>query len=1253
MRANTNPVPLAGDLLLAHELAHTIQQRGALMEAPAAGGMESDATLSAIGVVLPGSGFEAAPALRGGLGLRRCGTGEEPAPSTVSEEEYTKTITELRQAYKRRKALQDGQGTPAELTEVDGNITRLLAKVRGWGVQLSDRQLQRAVESGDDVRESIGKPLELVDPEDMAERGFFMVTPPGEPTVGRTYELTAQGPLQMLSDGSTTRSYGGHWYVKKPGESAIHGLEGWTGATHSWTLDAAGEWEFVVQVHLGGQDTGWLSKTVTVVDPAKLAEEKLNKINPSDLTQFYAGLEYQHLLNIHGGVVDQQFGTGTAYISLEGVNPADYKGTNILDIPNNIYTAHPATGVTATAWQWSAVPADWSPYATHENFSGTRRVVRGREAIDLGTGTTARWLPVYSGIVEIYCAMTDATGAVTEARYRQVGLTSSESEKNKKFQSYASDARDELKKIREDTAVYVAGVHVAKDTGTPTELTLFLGTEASGSGMKLLDVTPAVPRRDYGGADFAAALQSFNSGNSYPEGNIRLRIPQNKLGVTVQDWTLETHGASMATRLSTVWGWESLGLAGLGVLAAIVPGAEPLAPVFFMASAGLGAASAGAALYQQSFEPHPDGLQVAINVVSLAGSLLGLAGAANILRAGPRLAALTKVGRFVLYTGFVTDAVGGVLILAQGAEEIAAILDGPGSADAKSGAITRILAGLLLNGTMLAWGARDLGKTRRAVTDVLGTTVSSGISTTEMHMLSVLEGPSLARLRGAPLEEVQSVAALIREDPVRASSLVERYGEQFVIGARSHPGSLEELAQALQVGAPEAAGTRGTYGPAVAGKPRPAYEEVPSIGKFGSLSPSTLSDRVVQTFTKSGSPEFIPLAKGAKLRPLPSGGGKPTNFELVIPAEGPRAEMIVPVSIETTATRPTSVHGAETGPARMEIRSRKDNAGVTQYDATIEVHENLAKTDVGFAVGHELDELALIAASGKTGTDITAQKRASLLRAQTLDPTAPVPATTFHDTAQARDFKNFVDKRVPAGGRAPGFAMPDDVVTRALDMGFGNTAFLEEKLSLLRSAGVDPDMLERLRTMAYGAEASAAIPAKSPLASSKLIGHLLHEEGGSNKSPVGGLHLDSAVLAHQAELVAKNEPIHLLLTADSPRTAGGVTYKAYEQWVWKGGGAPGPRPTAPAGVAGANVGGWVLAVEPKTTFNSLVPFVTEAQAAWDVWRAANPTASGANVAWQAAAGSGRQTMGGYVDLSGPNVDMRSAYPVRTGGLASW
>ena len=61
------PGTMAGDLLLAHEIAHTIQQRSATVEGPAED-LEADATLSAIGAMMPESGVEAKPAMHGGLG---------------------------------------------------------------------------------------------------------------------------------------------------------------------------------------------------------------------------------------------------------------------------------------------------------------------------------------------------------------------------------------------------------------------------------------------------------------------------------------------------------------------------------------------------------------------------------------------------------------------------------------------------------------------------------------------------------------------------------------------------------------------------------------------------------------------------------------------------------------------------------------------------------------------------------------------------------------------------------------------------------------------------------------------------------------------------------------------------------------------------------------------------------------------------------------------------------------------------------
>jgi len=137
--------------------------------------------------------------------------------------------------------------------------------------------------------------------------------------------------------------------------------------------------------------------------------------------------------------------------------------------------------------------------------------------------------------------------------------------------------------------------------------------------------------------------------------------------------------------------------------------------------------------------------------------------------------------------------------------------------------------------------------------------------------------------------------------------------------------------------------------------------------------------------------------------------------------------------------------------------------------------------------------------------------------------------------------------------------------------------------------------------------------------------------------------------------VSSNKPLHLVLvpTADSPRVAGSVTYHAYEQWVWKGGGAPGPRPTTPGRAAGARFGGWVLAAEPKTTFSDVSAFLIEADKAWRTWTAAHTPAPGTNILWNQAMPGGIM-IAGYVNVSRTGSFTHiSVYPYRTGGLSHW
>ena len=168
------PGTLAGDLLLAHELAHTIQQRGATVESSATDAHELDATRAALGAIFPETDLGSAPRFRSGLSLRRCGTGEEPAPEGVSEKEYADTIAELMQLYAKQAELD--KSSP-EQAKIDQRIRELSARVWGWGVQLSDKQLRRAVESGEDVRAKIGKPFAIDADEDTAKTSPASVVP--------------------------------------------------------------------------------------------------------------------------------------------------------------------------------------------------------------------------------------------------------------------------------------------------------------------------------------------------------------------------------------------------------------------------------------------------------------------------------------------------------------------------------------------------------------------------------------------------------------------------------------------------------------------------------------------------------------------------------------------------------------------------------------------------------------------------------------------------------------------------------------------------------------------------------------------------------------------------------------------------------------------------------------------------------------------------------------------------------------------
>lgn len=627
---------------------------------------------------------------------------------------------------------------------------------------------------------------------EMRRLGWDIRAPLGG-VVGQDYRL------ELVSPGAQQPAYVApghvgpiaHWFVIRPDETEAAHRGQQISAVHTRTLDAEGTWTFVAAIYLPQNRVGFMEHRVVVRRPNVVAAEKLAAVKPVTVTEFLIKLGLQDVQNIRVGLADQRF--APAYIELHGENPAHV--ARAPNLPANVYTAHPAEGQSPVRYQWLAVPEDISGYPHKARFEKRRRFIDGRDGFDLGSGRQAGWtLSSETGVVQIYCQMFGADGTMlAEATYRQVVLADAEFKRVERFRTYMADVRSALSQLREPS-VFVPAVHLATESGAVTELSFFLGRATESEELILVDLTPGVPRREYRAPDWEALLTTFAHGNSYPPGHIRLRVPSNPFDIAKQDWEVETSGASIATRLSTAWGWASLALAGLGALASVT--APPLAPVFFVASGVVGAASAAASLYQRSHESQQSPLGIAIDLAALAGSLIGAAGAANILRHGPRIAAATRTGQFVLYTGWATDLMGGVFMAVEGAAQIAEILDSPQSQDARVSAVVRILSGMLLNGSLLAWGARDLEATRGAIGGALGPEIAHGLQSHEIHALSLLDQSVLARL--GTIEDTRAVAALIREDPVKAGRLIQLHGgSQFVQSARGHSGGLEALSEVL------------------------------------------------------------------------------------------------------------------------------------------------------------------------------------------------------------------------------------------------------------------------------------------------------------------------------------------------------------------------------------------------------------------------------------------------------------------------
>lgn len=588
-----------------------------------------------------------------------------------------------------------------------------------------------------------------------------------EVAVGMTVAFGLRSRVETIPQSSP---YAKDWVVTEP-DGHVYPISTQQDLRAHVTFTKPGSHTIEAAYRIGDNRFVFIRTTRQATDPAALLDAAVGRLARTPTTEgLTAGLERRHLELARYGLKDQSM-LGVPYISSSADNPARPRIAPDLEFPQ--YTVTPSAGAKAFRWYvQTGTPIEWR---TYHGF--TRSTVNGRETYDLGShGTTANWVIEVPNTYVIVCEELDDTGKAigTAGRYLQVVLRDEEQKTLETWDKYAAVAKRHVGMLVPDTTVGMRAVYLNMTSGEQIELAMFIGKDrAAPNQIKIVDVTPGVSRREYSGTTVEDALNDFKNGNAYPQGFVRIEIRDNTAGISPARKTYETTGKSVAGVVSSGLGWASLGLTGLATLLTLTGVGTVAVPLLLLGAAGTGAASAGLSLYDRLRQAEIDPLGVAVDIASLASSIIGGASAFKTLAQGSAVMFTTRSGRFLLWANAVSGATAGVLMTVEAVNTINKILDDPTlSADKKSEAIVRVLAVVALNAALVGISFKDLVNVRSRVAGALGADVAGGLRTETVYTLSLLDDEALRTLAAVPKAEIEEFARVVRRNPVAATGLL-------------------------------------------------------------------------------------------------------------------------------------------------------------------------------------------------------------------------------------------------------------------------------------------------------------------------------------------------------------------------------------------------------------------------------------------------------------------------------------------------
>lgn len=508
------------------------------------------------------------------------------------------------------------------------------------------------------------------------------------------------------------------------------------------------------------------------VGPAARARTLLREMDDLSYERFRSYMELQHTLLRPPGAQEPRQGEQPR-ITTSAPNPTQ---VSYADPPRElVFTIQDqAAGEAGRSCHWYLQPLRWA--GMPDVLGGHSRVTMpgGGDAYDLGTGASARFPASHEGLYIVVCQ--DAQGRDT-VRYLQAVLERRNIEQLEIFTQYLA-RMDRMAALIQGPRVPVTAVHVNQDEGQASPLRLFLGrSRQDPDKLLLLDMTlgldPEEHRLVYQGATIEALLANFEHHSEYPKGAIALRIPPNDLDIEPQERQIATDGKGRIGGLSGSFGWLSLALnVGILLVAPFIGGGSLLLSGLVLTSgmASIAAGSLGLVDHLQNADLHE--LGITLDIITIALGLLSSGVAIHTLIAGQRRAG--RAGRILLWSSIAAQSISGLLIMAEGSDRLTRILRNENlSRGDKLKELARATADLIFNGAIRGNPPSALETFQDRLHGFLGD-IAGNVSAQNQLTLAFLDDEALRGLHGATAQDLERLAAMLRDDPTLIGRIAGR-----------------------------------------------------------------------------------------------------------------------------------------------------------------------------------------------------------------------------------------------------------------------------------------------------------------------------------------------------------------------------------------------------------------------------------------------------------------------------------------------